>query len=368
MIGVQTPFSSIPINGKIVYLSSGNAWMIEQETSNRKPIITNGKLDGRILKLSPDREWLLFTQISEQEDVINELWVVDLTLEELSPVNLEINNVIHFADWSLANDRTVLVSTVEPREVAPGWQANNNLLQLSLGLKGNVLKTTEIIQSNSGGIYGWWGTDFEISPNGKEIAFSRPDAIGLVNVKDNELEILSNVTPYQTQSDWAWVSQITWSSDSRYLYWINHLEDPSLSNQELSPFFNLNAYDLELDTTLTTVNNVGMFAYPKTIEFSSTINDFRISFLQAIFPESSDSSRYRLMMVDRDGSNSTRLFPNEDMQGLEPQEIISSPCEPDNSCQIGFLYQGNLWILTYTNQYTVHQITGDGLITQIEWK
>lgn len=368
MIGVQTPFSSIPVEGKIIYLSSGNAWMIEEETSNRKPIVTNGNLDGRILKLSPDRNWLLFTQISEKEEAINELWVLDLTKEDPSPVNLEINNVIHFADWLPSKSHTVLVSTVEPREVAPGWQANNNLIQLNLGIGGNVLKTTEIVESNSGGIYGWWGTDFIISPDGENIAFSRPDAIGLVNIGDNELEILTNVIPYQTQSDWAWVSQATWSSDSRYLYWIDHLEDPSLSNQELSPLFNINAYDLELDQKLTTVNNVGMFAYPKVIDLSSNSNQFKIAFLQAIFPESSDSSRYRLMMIDRDGSNSNRFFPTEDMQGLEPQEISISPCEVYLSCQIGFLYQGNLWILTYGNRYTVHQITGDGLITQIEWK
>ncbi len=367
MVGVQTPFSSISISGKLVYLSSGNAWLMEGETSNRKPLITNGKLDGRVLELSPDNNWLLYTQISEDEDVINELWVVDISKDELEPVYLETNNVIHFADWLPRGNKTVIVSTVEPREVAPGWQANNDLIQLTLGLRGNVLKTTELIESNSGGIYGWWGTDFFISPDSKTIAFSRPDAIGLVNVEENELDILRNIVPYQTQSEWAWVTQLAWSEDSSFLYWVNHEEDQSLSNQELSPIFNLNAYNLKSGIQLSTVTNVGMFTYPTVIRDEDKTDNFNLAFLQAIFPDASESSRYRIMLSDRDGSNLNRIFPSEDMQGLEPQTIEKSPCDVSNNCQIAFMYQGNIWLLNVSQQMSAFQITGDGLITQIEW-
>jgi hypothetical protein len=368
MIGVQTPFSSIQIEGKIVYLSSGNAWLIENETSNRKPLITNGKLDGRILKLSPDLRWLLFTQISEEENNINELWVLDLENEELSPTYLKFNNIIHFADWLPGNARSLLISTVEPREVAPGWQANNNLIQLTLGASGNVVKSEEIIESNSGGIYGWWGTNFQISSSGDSIAFSRPDTVGLVDLSGEELIILTNIIPYQTKSDWAWVSQTTLSDDNRFIYWVDHQEDPSIQNQELSPIFNLNAYDIELNQKLATVENVGMFANPAIISTSTPEEEYKIIYLQAIFPESSDSSRYRLMAIDRDGSNSRKIFPIEEMQGLEPQNIITTSCNENSTCQIGFIYQGNLWVINEINNFTAHQITGDGLITQIEWK
>jgi len=177
MIGVQSPFTSIPINGKMIYLSSGNAWMMENQTSNRKPILTNGKLDGRILSISPSGKWLLFTQISAVDEIINELWVINIEIEESEPVYLKIDNVIHFADWIPGNTLSVLASTVEPRDVAPGWQANNNLLKLTLGADGKVLRTEEVIESNSGGIYGWWGTNFQFSPDGKNLAFIRPDAL-----------------------------------------------------------------------------------------------------------------------------------------------------------------------------------------------
>ena len=368
MIGVQSPFNSIPINGKIIYLSSGNAWMMQDQTSNRKPILTNGKLDGRILRISPNGKWLLFTQISEKEEAINELWVINTEIEDSEPVYLKIDNVIHFAEWIPGNTLSVLTSTVEPRDVAPGWQANNNLIELTLGADGKVLRTEEVIESNSGGIYGWWGTNFQFSPDGKKLAFIRPDALGLINIKDQELEIITDIIPYQTKSDWAWVSPFSWSKDNRFIYWVDHRNDPSQENPELSPIFDLKAVDTQTNQSVTANENVGMFAFPTIIQSSEIKDKYQIGFLEAIFPENSESSRYRFTVSDRDGSNSQTIFPLDDMQGLEPQKIYSSPCTDDQICQLGFIYQGNLWIINMNDQFSTHQITGDGLITRIEWK
>jgi len=368
MIGVQSPFTSIPINGKIIYLSSGNAWMMENQTSNRTPILTNGKLDGRILSISPNGKWLLFTQISAEEEIINELWLINLEIEEPKPVYLKIDNVIHFSDWIPGNTLSVLVSTVEPRDVAPGWQANNNLIELTLGADGKVLRTKEVIESNSGGIYGWWGTNFQFSPDGKNLAFIRPDALGLINIKDQELEIITDVIPYQTKSDWAWVSPFSWSKDNRFIYWVDHRNDISQENPELSPIFDLKAVDTETYQSVTASENVGMFAFPSIINSTENKENYQLGYLGAIFPENSESSRYRLLISDRDGSNSQVIFPLGDMQGLEPQKINSSPCTDEQICQLGFIYQGNFWIVNLNDQFSTHQITGDGLITRIEWK
>ena len=48
---------------------------------------------------------------------------------------------------------------------------------------GSVLSDEEIIGTNSGGIYGWWGTQFAWSPDGSSLAYSRPDEIGLVDIQ-----------------------------------------------------------------------------------------------------------------------------------------------------------------------------------------
>jgi len=368
MIGVQSPFSSVQISGKLIYLSSGNAWMMENQTSNRTPILTNGKLDGRILNISPNGKWLLFSQIGSEEEKINELWLINLESEDSKPVYLKVDNVIHFATWKPGNTLAVLVSTVEPRDVAPGWQANNNLLELTLGADGKVLRTREVLETNSGGIYGWWGTNFEFSPDGKTLAFIRPDTLGLMNFKAEELENLIDIIPFQTKSDWAWVSPFSWSPNNRFIYWVDHQKDHSLENPELSTIFDLKAFDIKTNQSITASENVGMFAFSSIIQSNENLDNFRLAFLKAIFPENSNSSRYRLLVSDRDGSNSQVIFPLEDMQGLEPQKIYPSPCSNEQICQLGFIYQGNLWIIDINNQYTTHQITGDGLITRIEWK
>ena len=54
MVGVQTPFTSVPISGKIAYITAGNAWIMETSTANRRPLVTSGDLDGHIFTLSSD--------------------------------------------------------------------------------------------------------------------------------------------------------------------------------------------------------------------------------------------------------------------------------------------------------------------------
>ena len=96
---------------------------------------------------------------------------------------------------------------------------------------------------------------------------------------------------------------------------------------------------------------------------------FKFVYLSAIFPDNSDISRYRLNIADRDGSNSQFIFPDPDAPGMDPQLIEWSPCNIENNrpCYLGFTYQGNIWLIDHKN-YSSKQITGDGLITKIDWK
>jgi len=65
MVGVQKPFTPVSIPGKLVYLTAGNAWLMETTTGNRRPILTTGDLDGRVFRISPQGDWLLFTRASK---------------------------------------------------------------------------------------------------------------------------------------------------------------------------------------------------------------------------------------------------------------------------------------------------------------
>ncbi len=115
----------------------------------------------------------------------------------------------------------------------------------------------------------------------------------------------------------------------------------------------------------------GMFAYPSAspVRQSGTEKVYQVAYLQAIFPDQSESSRYRLAVMDRDGSNHRVLFPPQDTGGIEPQTPAWAP-EPipgQTGDFIAVVYQGNLWMID-SGSGQAFQVTGDGLITRIDWK
>jgi len=369
MIGVQAPFSPLPIPGRLVYINGANAWMVETTTSNRVPVVTTGDLDGRIFSLSPDRSWLLFTRSIQDESSldINALWAANLSVDPPALFDLGVRNVVHYADWSPNAAQTILFSSVEPRSAAPGWQANNDLRQLVVGSDGIVLSNEELIGSNTGGIYGWWGTNFDWSPDGLQLAYTRPDSVGLVNFEEGSFESLMEILPYQTRTDWAWVPPIAWSADSQQVFVVTHQTDPSLADPESSPLFNLESIQLASGLQVSVVPSVGMFANPG---FSPPVGSdpARLAYLEAIFPEQSGSSRYRLFTIDQDGSNRARLYPPEGSSGMDPHKVIWAPGRQENQPRfLAFLYQGNIWLIDSDTAKT-QQITGDGLVSRMDWE
>ncbi len=208
MVGIQTPFVPIRIPGRIAYLLAGNAWIMDQNTGNRKAVVVTGDLDGRIFRLSADGSRLLFTRASTEEEQINSLWVADLDADPVALYDLKVNNIIQFADWmpDPKNDQ-VIFSTVEPRPTAPGWQANNDLNVLSFSSSGWVSRWKIYVDANSGGVYGWWGTNYALQPGGDRVAYARPDGIGLVNMDEGTL----NPAPgHPTGADWWGLGMGAW--------------------------------------------------------------------------------------------------------------------------------------------------------------
>lgn len=368
MVGVQSPFVSLEIEHRIAYLTAGNAWIMEKKTGTRKPIVTTGDLDGRIFSLSPDAKWLLFTRkIDSSIDsvTINSLWVAKLDKDPVLIIDLDTTNIIHFAEWVPGGANLLSYSTVEPRTTAPGWQANNDLWNLSFTESGKITKDN-IIESNSGGIYGWWGANFSWSPNGTYLAYARPDSVGIVSFKDQEFKPLLTLNPYLTQGDWAWVPDISWSEDEKTIYSVNHSQATNSSTQTASNTFDVIAINMENESVTSISANTGMFSSPTP---SNTQNNkrYQIAYLQAIFSEQSDTSRYKLMTVDKDGSNRKMIFPPDGSAGIEPQNIVWSPYSSESENFIAFIYQGNLWLYNTIN-LQAQQITGDGLISRIDWK
>jgi hypothetical protein len=114
-----------------------------------------------------------------------------------------------------------------------------------------------------------------------------------------------------------------------------------------------------------------MFAYPSvsSLQPSSRERQYEIAYLQAIFPSQSETSRYRVVVMDRDGSNRRTIFPANDAPGLEPQTLAWAPdmIEGQSGNFIALSYQGNLWLVDSGNGQA-YQVTGDGLVTRIDWK
>lgn len=367
MVGAQSSFAPLPIPGTLAYLAAGNAWVMDTSTANRRLLVNTGDLDGRVFVLSPDGSKLLFSRKSTKpsDQQINTLWVVSTASQSPTPTALNAANVVHFAAWIPGSSTAIAYSTVEPRGNAPGWQANNDLYRLTIG--GQPKK---ILDSRSGGIYGWWGMSFAFSPDGR-LAYAQPDAIGLVSQEGGYLAPLINITPLQTHSDWAWTPPIAWGGDGQTLYYLDHVPAaPPVTNEE-SPLFDLKADSMVNDATVDLASQVGMWAYPAAspVRQNGQEKAFQLAFLQAILPDQSETSRYRLFVMDRDGSNRRLLFPSPDQTGLDPQTPVWAP-EPipgQSGDFVAAVYQGNLWLID-TGGGQTYQVTGDGLISEIDWK
>jgi hypothetical protein len=374
MLGSQALFAPQEIPGLLAYISGNNAWVMEGSTGVRNPVVTTGDLDGHVFSLSPDGVWLLYTRADDdpEDEVINTLWLIRVDGEEEITIDLKTENIIHFASWIPGSNNGISASTVEFTPNPPGWQANNDLILMYFSDNGWVGDRKTIIEPNSGGLYGWWGTNFSWSPDGESLGYARPDSVGLVNFDSGEGEPLLELIPFQTGSDWAWVPGISWSPDSSFLFTVSHAPQEGLISPEESPLFDLSAIPLIIGAPLPLVSEVGMFAYPiasPALELDSGEDYYQVAYLQAISETQSRTSGYQLIVRDRDGSNPVVLFPPEGAPGLNPQRLSWSPgpVEGEMGYFVALVYQGNLWLINILSGQA-HQLTGDGLVTALDWR
>jgi len=98
---------------------------------------------------------------------------------------------------------------------------------------------------------------------------------------------------------------------------------------------------------------------------------YQLAYLQAIFPDQSETSRYRVVFMDRDGSNRREQFPPAEAPGIEPQRDWGAwspqPIESLNEYILAVLYQGNIWLVDSRSGES-WQITGDGRINRLDWR
>lgn len=366
-VGAQDRLAPVPLEGSVAYLSASNAWLMRDTSSARRPLTTEGDLDGRILELSPDGRWLLYSRRLEGniETPLNQLWLVNTTIVGEKPISLPIRGVL-YAGWSPDGEQ-IAYSTAERTPSAPGWRAHNDLWLIQsrdVFAQSQVesLEATQVISPSTAGVYSWWGTTFQWSPDGRQVAYARADQIGVVDIVSPTTTVLADFAAYQTYSEWVWVPSLSWSPDSRFLASVLHgppLSGASASSEQApedSPLFDL--WFLAADGSLKAgiAEQVGMWTSPAW-------GADGVIYGQAVNPLRSVDSRYALYLRDRDGSNPRQLFPVAEEPGVEvPPQIAWSP----NGKKFIFVYNGNLYLADVEGT-PPRQLTSNNQNSQPRW-
>lgn len=368
MLGVQAPAESLSLPGKIAFIVSGNAWIIDAESGARSALITSGDLDGRVFSLSPNGNWLLFSRISPDDNEINALWLRSTQEATAIEINLVTQSVIHFADWLPSANSQFLFSTVEKSSNPPGWLANNDLRSIQINSSGQVVDRRTILNKNLDVLYAWWGANFAIAPNGDFVALSSATGISLINLDDGLQEELKDMLPFQSESEWVWNPPIAWSADSAHLFTVEHVELSGLQNQERSPIFDLISIDIESLEIEKIISTVGMFANPSSVNQSHQTDRQLLAYLKAVNPLQSEISTYQLQLTNLGNNQSIASFPPQGSPGLEAQTLHWSPLpvSDSESHYLAFIYLGNIWIINGANGQP-SQLTSDGLVTRLDW-
>lgn len=423
LVGSDVDLATVTVEGRLFYISGGNIWVVEQNSSNRRPLTIDGGLSqARIFEPTQDGMRILFSRPILPEDSLtleeespslaeepteatpennldlnapsfNRLWVIfDTTQEEIQPVPLNLENILD-AEWVPGTQRSIVYSTAEPRPGFPGWQANNDLWVAQVTEDGRVVNRQQILQPSSGGIYGWFGTRFAFSPNGEQIAWAQPDAVGILRalpeldgddapepptpeaVDDTVTDSVDGladlyaretltVFPPFNPFDFVWLPSIDWSADGNILTVTTHGSPLGNEAEEDSPIFNLTTFAIDQQYSVDLVEQAGMWAAPQYSpdEFDDEAIDPQLAYLQAIDPLDSVVSQYQLVLIDRDGSNPRRIFPEDDAPGLEPQTVTWSA----DGEQIALIYQGDLFLVD-TATGLAQRLTGDGQSSNPRW-
>jgi len=356
--GPSEDYDKVPLSGTLVYLSNNNAYVMRNSVGNRRALTTEGDLDAHVFSLSPDSRWLLYTR--GNTSTLNSLWIVDTTLAVPEPQALKINGVL-WADFS-PDGKSIAYSRAEPSPGLPGWKALNGLSILPF-TNGKPGKSKEIIKASASAPYAWWGANYAWAPDSNRLAYANTAEIGLISPTARITRTLpiTNFAAYNTRSTWAWTPTLSWSPDGQFLATQLHSPSPTGEADEDSPAFDVAA--LQVSGTLQTPLAVGagMWATPQWL--GTTPANSQIVFGMAETSYASDTSRYQLVLMDRDGSNRTVLFPPQGQTGIRglPEFDVS----PDGRSVI-VAYQGDLhWINLNTG--VTRPLTADGSISLPRW-
>jgi hypothetical protein len=364
VVGVSEAVEPVPIVGTLSYINNGNAWIITRNSTEKRALTITSDLDSFVFDLSANGQYLLYTRKAEDsESFVNELWVMNTTLAD-SSVKFSISDVL-YAEWLPEAENTISYSTGEVRDLAPGWDALNNLWVSRIDPEtGNAFNPRQIVEESSGGLYGWWGTVFKWSSDGEQLAWSQAEAVGIYN--NGEQIPLTQFASFRNLQDWSWRSSLSWSWDNQLITTVVHGLPVGNAPADTSPVFNVLVTDIAGTFEALIQEGAGMWASPK---FSPQLQipdaqypQGYLAYLRARDPNNSVFGEYDLIVADRDGSNARIVFPQERQIGIKSSDFGLTPQDftwsPDGR-QIAIIYQGDLYIVDVESKIS-YRLTFDG--------
>lgn len=371
MVGIgAAQGSSVSFAGTLAYISGGNAVVLRGNTAFPETLAVEGPLDGRVFSLSPNGEFLLYTQTAVPTTTAadaattgfnNTLWVIS-TQRGAEPRPLNVENVL-WAGWNPARTdlRQIAYTTARATSLPPGWEANNDLwLGDVLANDDTDFEPEQVIESYPA-TYGWWGGNYAWSPDGTLLGFSFANEVGVLDLSGDEpiRRILQRFTEYDTRQDWVWVPSLSWSADGRFLAYTQHSGD----NPATATFDNI-VVDVVTELNGRFVPEAGMWAHPHW-----NINPTAATplvFLRALNPLDSLRSSYALWQMDQDGSNARQLYPPPGENSFFPRQQQFMAWGPSGE-DIAFIFNDDLVLFNLTSSEARRITTDDASASHPTW-
>ncbi|MEP7199001.1 MAG: G5 domain-containing protein, partial [Chloroflexota bacterium] len=356
LLGAKGLLKSIPLAGMLFYISNGNAWLMFDESAQKRPLTFTGDLDGRAFAVSPDYEHVLASRRASVGGAIgaggplNSLWLINTGFVGDTAASVGIEDVL-WADW--LSDTQIIYSTGERTVGAPGWKAHNDLWLYDFGAHAKQ----PLLEPQSQFAYAFWGMTWALSPDRKRLVYASADELGFIEVASGQRTSLQQFPVYQTQAGWVWTPDVSWSPDMRLLAATLHAPPPDTPLPENAPTFDVWVVNTRSSFAAQLAPETGMFANPVWSPQG------RIAYAQAHQPQQSADSQYDLWVMNIDGSGKQPIFPQQGEHGLtNPQAAWSA-----DGKQLVVLYDGNLYLVDADGKRAA-QLTADGGTTVLRWR
>lgn len=374
-VGPTDQIEPVSINGTLAYINNDNAWIMRGNSASKRPLTATNDLDPFVFSLSENGRQLLLARLRDADNTTtlgNQLWFIpDTTLDSAEPIPLNPQDVL-YAEWVPGRPNTISYSRAQPSTAAPGWRALNDLWLIRIDpLTGTEIDIEQVLPESSGGRFGWWGTQYEWSPDGQRLAWVYADSLGLIDFDGQTLAApLLTYELLNPLSNWSWRTTVSWSADSSLIAATVHGPPIGSESPETSPAFDITITAADGSFATTVLKGAGIWSAPRySPEIIDTASPFPrgyLAYLRAREPYESIRGEYDLIVADRDGSNARAIFPPEGQPGMTAQEFAQDFTWSPDGRQIAFIYQGNLWIVDVQTQ-VAHQLTLDGSASKPVW-